>query len=332
MIDIIVESTILRSNKMTVEVPLPDRAAPKLPKKDHRMYLPAVYRYSCQGAFSASSLDHGSTGHCRGVRSQMEHLLDMNPSTRAEAITNFTGEGVDVDDDVGLIEDGRPNPALVYPPSHAPTTPAVNKDMEEIEDDTKILRETWTAFGSTEVECLQLTDLKTGRTEIVAVSPYNAALVSSRRIEMKDRTVSSTELGIGPYKMQFLIESGVMRDDLDSTSSPLENKKVEDKDEKTTNRSTNEMPDTAIIPTMENAQEFYTHSAAFLGKMYTFSGKIVDKMHSNANWLYGNLQDDFPARTAASGRKIIEQMPKTVDLFKKVFKQMCGFDDGDDDR
>uniref|UniRef100_A0A6S8ITE0 Uncharacterized protein n=1 Tax=Amphora coffeiformis TaxID=265554 RepID=A0A6S8ITE0_9STRA len=317
---------------MTVEIPSPDPVLrPKPPKKETRMYLPAVYRYSCLGGFSASSLQTGSTGNCRGVRSNLEHLLDMNPSTRTEAITNFTGEGVDVEDDVGLIEDGRPNPALIYP--HAEE----GKNPPAVEDDTKILLESWSAFGSTEVECLQLTDLKTGKTEIVAVSPYNAAIVSSRKIEMKDRTVSSTEFGIGPYKMQFLIETGVVRDDLedhpalrkekdDQTVKEKKNKASKEEDEEVIDPSSG-----AITPnTFENAQEFFASSGVFFGKMYNFSLKMVDKMQSNATWLYGNLQDDFPARTVASGRRIIDQMPKTAALLTKVIKQICGYDDDGD--
>ena len=337
---------------MTVEIPSP---VPKLAKKEpaaHRMYLPAVYRYSCLGAFSASSLQRGSVGKCRGISSNLEHLLDMNPSTRKEAVTNFTGEGVDVEDDVGLIEDGRPNPALIYP--HVPlpsadknnstTTMTTTTPLPVVEDEeSKILKETWTAFGSTEVEVLQLTDLKTGKTEIVAVSPYNAAVVSSRKIEMKDRTVSSTELGIGPYKMQFLIESGVVREDLEDMPPPaLEDMRKEEeaqRKEKKNNKSgqadNNEVPydpSTAIIPTFESAQQFYASSTVFFGKMYNFSGKIVDKMGSNFNWISHNLQDDFASRTAASGRRILEQMPKSAALLNKVIKQMFGRDDGREDR
>ena len=289
------------------------------------MYLPAVYRYSCLGGFSASSLQHGSTGSCRGFRSNLEHLLDMNPSTRTEAITNFTGEGIDVEDDVGLIEDGRPNPALIYPRADdEKSQPAV------VDDDAKTLRESWSAFGSTEVECLQLTDLKTGKTEIVAVSPYNAAIVSSRKIEMKDRTVSSTEFGIGPYKMQFLIESGVVREDLEdqpALQKQKDDQTVKEKKKKLSSEEEEEIG-TAFAPiTSENAQKFYASSAVFIGKMYNFSQKMVDKMQSNATWLYGNLQDDFPSRTVASGRRIIDQMPKTAALFTKVIKQICGYDD-----
>lgn len=325
---------------MTVDMPSPDRPVrSKLPKKNTRMYLPAVYRYSCLGGFSASSLQHGSTGNCRGVRSNMEHLLDMNPSTRTEAITNFTGEGVDVDGDVGLIEDERPNPALVYPREEEVGKKQEVQKESVLDDGNRILRESWSAFGSTEVECLQLTDLKTGRTEIAAVSPYNAAIVSSRKIEMKDRTVSSTEFGIGPYKMQFLIESGVAPEDLDDSPALQRQNKdksvEEEKKKKSTLEDEDEMtdPSTSIVPTtFENAKEFYASSGVFFGKMYTFSLKMVDKMQSNATWLYGNLQDDFPARTVASGRRIIDQMPKTAALFTKVVKQICGYDNDDDDK
>ena len=322
---------------MTVEVPSPNQAPLKKGKvaENHRMYLPAVYRYSCQGFFSATSVERGSPGHCRGVRSRIEHLLDMNPSTREDAIKNFTGEGADVDEDdtVGLIEDGSANPALIYPADVPLQINPVTGKREEANSEwgtsATIIRETWKAFGSTEIECLQLTDLKTGQSEIVAVSPYNAALVSTRKIEMVDRNVSSTELGIGPYKMQFLIESGVLPGDREKKPASEQGQDEKDKD---MTRATNEVPDTAIIPSYDNAKQFYTGSYEFLGEMYTFSGQIVQRMNTNAQWLYGNLQDDFPARTAASARRIVDQMPKTVTLFTKVVKDIFGYDNGREDK
>lgn len=320
---------------MTVEAPSPVPLPAKLSKKQpaQRMYLPAVYRYSCQGAFSASSLERGSTGNCKGIRSKMEHLLDMNPSTRTQAISSFTGgDGVDTGDEIGLIEDNRPNPALIYPRMPFPLNQSHKKVTDE-EEDTKVLRETWTAFGSTEVECLQLTDLKSGHTEIVAVSPYNAAIVSSRKIEMRDRSVSSTEFGIGPYKMQFLIESGVVRDDLEEDFRFEKQDQKEKNEKKPTHPSIDpaEQQENSITPiNMDSVDKLYASSSVFLGKMVTFSGKVVDKMQSNAQWLYGNLSDDFASRTVASGKRIIHQMPKTATLLTKVIKQVFGQDDGRD--
>jgi hypothetical protein len=308
--------------------PIVTASRPTKPKPEERMYLPAVYRYSCQGAFAASSLEVGSPGNCRGFRSRMEHLVDMNPSTRAEALTNFTGDAVSVGDEVSLIEDGRPNPALLYPaaraPSEDPAGVAWTSGSGSKANNNNVLQESWSAFGSTEVECLQLTDLKSGQTSIVAVSPYNSAIVSSRKIQFPERTVSSTELGIGPYKMQFLIESGVTRGE---SRSHEEHDHAEDLSRTAAAQDLAAPAPAQVTSTTETAQQLYQSSGVFLGKMHVFSGKIIGKMQANGEWLYGNLKDDFPARTVASGRRIVDQMPKTAAIFSKVVKQIFGYDD-----
>jgi hypothetical protein len=82
-----------------------------------------------------------------------------------------------------------------------------------------------------------------------------------------------------------------------------------------------------VASTTETAQKLFQTSGVFLGKMHVFSGKIVDKMQANGDWLYGTLKDDFPARTVASGRRIVGQMPKTAAIFSKVVKQIFGYDE-----
>lgn len=336
------------------------------------MYLPAVYRYTCRGVFSASSDERGSAGHCRGIRSSIEHLIDMNPMTREEALKHFTGNDGNLEDDdddnnnadVGLIEDGRTNPALVYPP--APPASSRNGNGKEDEEDDEdvvgpvrasqvvaaveaanannnnpILHETWSAFGSTEVECLQLTDLKNGSTEIVALAPYNAALASTRKIQMEDRRITSTEIGLGPYKMLFVIS-----DDYGHVPQHQQQQQQHDEEEHkvdnenaltTTNNATTDITqqpsqNNSILPaflpplTMESARHWMQQGQEFSGRVYDFSLKMVDQMKLQTEWLSRNLQDDFASRAWASGNRIIAEMPRTVSIFGKVFKQFLGTD------
>jgi hypothetical protein len=154
--------------------------------------------------------------------------------------------------------------------------------------------------------------------------------------------------------MQFLIESGIMSEDADADTVASSNtQRYPNGNEDTTkrrrnsttredrstsssssthNQHPNEIPDTAIIPSYESAQQFYKSSAAFVHKMWLFSGKIKDQMEANGSWLLGNLQDDFASRTVASAQRIVDQMPKTAALFTKVWKEMTGHDNDPDDK
>eukprot|EP00523_Entomoneis_sp_CCMP467_P005998 CAMPEP_0168734620 /NCGR_PEP_ID=MMETSP0724-20121128/8907_1 /TAXON_ID=265536 /ORGANISM="Amphiprora sp., Strain CCMP467" /LENGTH=461 /DNA_ID=CAMNT_0008781729 /DNA_START=124 /DNA_END=1509 /DNA_ORIENTATION=+ len=276
---------------------LPGAMLIKKQKQQQPRYLPSVYRYSCQGAFFVSTDTPGSVGTCRGLKSNIEHLMDMNViSTKKEAIRNFQNDfmSIDLDDHgnsaggssssgaassqaaaaaassfeeaVQLLDGRQPNPALVYRKNkqqkqHELQLEALErarkreqeqleqqqhtdnnknkkdqqqqplqtkKDNETIKNDDSLRnnsdndelydpqfrREAWSAYGATEVECLQLTNLQTGATEIVAVAPYNHALFSYRQLEYEEKRAFSWQIGFY-QKFMFTIEDhhGVVEDE-----------------------------------------------------------------------------------------------------------------------
>ncbi|KAL7568620.1 hypothetical protein ACA910_022721 [Epithemia clementina (nom. ined.)] len=302
-----------------------------------KLYLPSVYRYSCQGMFSVSTDTPGSVGTCRGFRSNLEHMLDFKVSTRQDAIDQFTRQHAHeeeilmessetpaaaatttTDPSIGskspsevvdgsqhsdavkaLLDDQQANPALVYrrgqkpkyikhhqhnnknktlalaslsptlfpskddnkenvnappdqpqEPQPSPSTSTRNHDTTEnatatvvpvpsVDDDNDfflleendtggILYESWNAYGSTEVECLQLTHVQTGQTEIVAVAPYNHALVSHRHVELDNAsTITCVQIGL-QQKLMFLLESST---NSTTNSGNNNNKTLEDEED-----------------------------------------------------------------------------------------------------
>mmetsp|Transcript_36752 Transcript_36752/g.76527 ORF Transcript_36752/g.76527 Transcript_36752/m.76527 type:complete len:436 (-) Transcript_36752:70-1377(-) len=383
-------------------------------------YLPAVYRYSCQGAFSVSTDTPGSVGTCRGIRSNIEHLMDMNVSSRQEAVRNFQNDfmmmdpssddkgrssenGDSFDEAVQLLDGRQPNPALVYrknkqqkeeelreralarhrekeqqeleqkqkrqKSSETETTPSkeltkglVQKtEMADSEDDDelydpKFIREAWSAYGSTEVECLQLTNMKDGSTEIVAVAPYNHALVSYRRLEFDEKRAFSWQIGFH-QKFMFTIEDhhGTLDEEEAQEKSPEQNGIANQKPQSTSTAIGNdtkspssssdgngpssrgekdtapgELPQPEIDITNSGGGnriwDSLTNSYQFGIKTAAFSARILQSMDNNSQWLYANLKDDFAARTIASGKRIAGYMPKTAVVMTKAVKQLLGID------
>jgi hypothetical protein len=317
------------------------------------LYLPAVYRYTCRGIFTATSEERGSAGHCQGIRSSIEHVIDMDIMTRDEALKSFINADSSIvqgEDDVGLaIEDGRAHSALIYPlaknnsknkknPSSSQGNIVKDDELIDEEDrivvepvggasdliqvDNKIEHDSWSAFGSTEVECLQLTDVKNGSTEIVALAPYNAALVSTRKIVMDDRSINSMEIGLGPYKMQFVVES-IHVGEVDNHESN------HDREQEKHSESSVAAATPQQQQLIESVRHYLDQGHEFNGRMYDFSLKMVDQMYHQTVWLKNNLQDDFFARTVASGKRIIDEMPRTVSIFGKAFRSLFGTDNDD---
>ena len=85
------------------------------------------------------------------------------------------------------------------------------------------------------------------------------------------------------------------------------------------------------ILTIESARHCLEQGREFSGRVYDFSLKMVDQMYFQTDWLKKNLQDDFLARTVASGHRIIAEMPRTVSIFGKAFRSLFGSDNNDDD-
>lgn len=227
-------------------------------------------------------------------------------------------------------------------------------ELDEVDEnelyDPKFIREAWSAYGSTEVELLQLTDQRDGSTEIVAVAPYNHALVSYRKLEYEEKRAFSVQIGFH-QKFMFTVEDhhGALDDEEEEAVGTKRQQQLRDndspvnktlypnsqhqseraseqqgtKDDSTSNAETN--------PRDNRMWDSFISTYQFGVKTAAFSAKILQAMETNAGWLYNNLKDDFVSRTIQSGKRTVEYMPKAANMMSKVVKQMLGWDDGDND-
>ena len=389
------------------------------------LYLPSVYRYSCQGMFSVSTDTPGSVGTCHGLRSNLEHVLDMNISSRHEALDSFTsqqlqqssnGGGGDEEEEMlvsqsqpqdnqgndsstrtttrtseeqqhsdavwTILEDKQVNPALIYrrhrPHSKLPnnknndkkqqsthdltaveaaTTDKNNKNeydyiMEEDEDaelqldKSLIVHESWQAYGSTEIECLQLTNVETGNTDIVAVAPYNHALVSNRQVELHDDNnthVTCVQIGL-QQKIMFVLESSTTttgshnnndKDNNTTNKDPhateLGNKNQNDNNNNNKNdqekKSLGWNPfDMALSSSLDDKnnkkknslQQVYDNGTIWGKHTIGFGTKILSHIQWNGIWLYEHSYE-WAEHTIVTGQRIVQFMPPTA----KLLYQKC---------
>lgn len=254
------------------------------------LYQPSVYRYTCRGAFFASSLaaadNEQRRGTCRGLRSRIQLLSDLEMNTRQGALKDFTymtDYELDDSDASDLNQQTKSilvSPALIYKSNKQEEDGELPLPEEEI-----IKRQEWSCYGSTEVEYLVLKD-KTGTEEIVGLAPQNSGL-SVRHIRADEGSITSYAVGF----LNVVVDSGPV---------------VEDE----TNKTPEEVPERPSQDTMEASRDA-------IERMFTWSGKFATHINHNAHWLVGTLQDDFVGRTYQAGEKIFAQLPKTVDRTSK---------------
>ena len=379
-----------------------------------QVFLPSVYRYSCQGMFSVSTDTPGSVGTCRGLQSNMEHLMDFPlASSPQAAIDQFTSaatatatqedamlmdesssnpsassdhSGV-VDDHShhseavqALLEDSQANPALVYrhnpkqqqqqqqnkKNSSSPLVQASDKkedgdkspsnddmavDANAVDDlfypsssssSTAIVYESWQAYGSTEVECLQLTHVPTGQTRIVAVAPYNHALVSHRQVDLaNDTSVTCVQVGL-QQKIMFLLESSAATSSQTNGQANTGTNDWNAQPQLTGDNDNKEQNENALTSSANNnnRRSFFGPFTAALSNLFppspngtaesssvwprwsqaawhwgirthAFGLKIGSQLQSNTVWLYEH-GGDWAHRTVSTGQRIAAHVPKTA--------------------
>jgi hypothetical protein len=280
------------------------------------VFHPSVYRYTCTGALFLSSEATGSEGTCRGLKSRLELLSDLEISTRDGAIRDFTemneyvldGESADsLDQKTKSI---LVSPALIYKDD------TVEGKKELLPEEELIKRQEWSCYGKTEVEYLVLKDPKSGNERISALTPRNNGL-SIRRIEADSGSITNIMVGW----LSIVLDTSFFQE----SSTPEINNKNKSLDERS---PVEEMTPRPAPDTLDTAKWA-------VGKMYAVSLKVVDHMQGNAAWLSEQVQDDFPGRTAVAGQKIIGNLGNTVDkTFKymgKLSTQLWRRGEGDDD-
>jgi hypothetical protein len=320
------------------------------------MYEPSIYTYTCRGAYYVSTdQEHNNReGNCRGFRSQLELLSDMEVNTRKGALEDFThwsagGEdgdnNYDIEDSSGeqqldpQTKSVVVSPALIYKDNDLPsssvsnitTNDAIEKALGSsgdasanslLPEEELIQRQEWSCYGSTQVDYLLLRNAQTGTEKIAAVAPRNNGL-TIRRIDA-DPGNHVTCIGIG--RLSVVMDSIQVSDD-DNQIDSKTNQNLQNKQQK--NASDDGTPEE--VPPKSDTLAYVKESA---DRALQFSTKVAEQMKENASWMYHNLQDDFPSRTVASGQRIAHQIPVTVNRTASFMKKLVGrmvFDDDDDD-
>ena len=300
----------------------------------HPLYEPSIYTYTCRGVYYASSENTPHEGICRGFHSRLELLSDLERNSRKGALEDFTywAAGGDMEGAMSdLDEGGEPldektksvlvSPALIYkdlPGNKKKDADAVIEKDELLPEEELITRQNWTCYGSTQVDYLLLRDPKSGQEKIAAVAPRNNGL-TIRKIEAEPGN-SVTCIGLGWLS--------IVMDSVSLSDTPQQPNKENNTDEATA-ATPEEVPPKPNMDTLATAK-------ASANRTIQFASKVGEHMKSNVSWLWGTLQDDFPARTWSSGQRILHHIPVTVDRTAGFMKKMVGrmiFDDDhhDDD-
>ena len=335
------------------------KSARQLQKPDllTTVYQPSIYRYTCRGAFFLSSEDDAKgknekrEGTCRGIRSQIEMLQDLEKNTRAGAIKNFTYmTDYELDEsESGLDQQTKSivvSPALIYKDDDEggavadPNTGKIaKKNQQLLPEEELIKRQEWSCYGRTDVEYLVLRNPSTGDEKIAAVVPHNAG-ISIRKIEADDGgSITSVAL----RWLNLVVDSGpsIWHDEEESSNNQASAAHHQHRDQKGMS-SMNQSSKEQISPAHQVASssvgegkpppDNIDQAKESVTKVYKFSCKLANHMQYNATWLAGTVQDNFGQRTITAGTKIVQVIPKTVEKTGKFFGKMVGrLLGGDDD-
>lgn len=289
----------------------------------HPLYQPSIYTYTCRGAYHVSSGNKFREGTCRGFQSQLQHLTDMEVQTRSQALQDFTqwasGEdGVPVGGGLDGEEELHPAARLVSPVVIHPTESETqkNKTIESIEEqETMVVNSSlipeeelvkhhdWQCYGATKVSYLQLKDVKTGTTHTSAVAPVNDGL-SIREMEAADSANENEKHCVTYYRFGWL-------------SVVVDSVEIEE--------TTDGKADTTSIaaqskqPVSSQSSDIFTSVKATGERVGNFSQLVFHHCVANTTWIVQNMQEDFPARTLASGQRLIRQVPITIDSSARFF-------------
>lgn len=275
------------------------------------LYQPSIYSYKCRGAFFLSSEDHGSEGTCRGLKSRLKLLSDIDPDTREGAIKNFTYmtdyelEEADANSLNQKTKSILVSPALIYKDKSGKAS------QSQLPEEEIIKRQRWSCYGSTEVEYLVLKDLESEKEHIAAVAPRNVG-VSVRKIEADEGSITS--IGVG--WLNIVVDAGPSFT-------------AEEEEQEARPPAVEEVPPRPSPVTIANAK-------SSISNFVDFSIKVGEQMKANVSWLGENVQDDFPSRTYEAGKKIYANVPRTfertVGFMGKLIQRWRDDDDDTGDR
>lgn len=291
----------------------------------HPKFSPSIFHYKCYGAYHASTDRHyGPEGVCRGIQSRMEHVRDLHPATREEAINVFC-QAVDYPPEQQDSSQGEPHThetlqallqsqALIYD-EETENLNQTDKKGTKMEEQVDSPWHDWDCYGSTDIHLLVLRDLKTKKENIVGVSPDCALGVSVRDVGTNQGGDTIATIRVGPLEVS-LGNHYEFHDEPADTSRNAANKK-----DSLQKRQTHPAP-TALA----KDQEDYSR------KVLNMAGKIVDNMKQNATILKDAVSEDFPSRVLDSSFRIVGQFGKTLDRTTKLMGTVLSMWRDDDDQ
>jgi hypothetical protein len=308
-------------------LPRPGKPLTKKYTETATVYHPSIYSFKCRGIYNLSSEppNHNGPqgnhnyreGYCRGLRTKLELLADMEPGSRETAIKGFTymtDYDLDESDANSLNQKAKSilvSPAIIFQEQN-------NQDVSKQQsapllEEELIKRQNWSCYGSTEVDMLVLKDEKDGTEHIAAVAPRNIGL-SIRRIETDDGNISSIGIGF----VNIVVDTGPIVDEQEQTggrqpTTPVGQQSIhkEQQQQPATLKGEPSQPVSPPIPPRLSPVSL-EGVKSYLLTVYEFSFKLGEQMKQNVNWLSGTLQDEFPSRCLSAGHKIVDEIPKTT--------------------
>mmetsp|Transcript_28185 Transcript_28185/g.39651 ORF Transcript_28185/g.39651 Transcript_28185/m.39651 type:complete len:316 (-) Transcript_28185:103-1050(-) len=288
------------------------------------LYYPSIFRYKCRGAFHASSDDTGSAGVCQGIQSRLEHVRDLQRSTRDEAASAFLSAAnypTDLPDEgdaphAEALRSLLQTQALIYD--------------EHKEDSTKTERQDpdpdnpwndWSCYGSTEVHLLVLRDVSDDKETVAGVAPECALGLSIRDVGTPTSGGVVGTIRMGPLEVN-LVGDYYDEQNPSTADSRQHNKK--------SNRSNS--PLSSTTPSSQPATANPDINSVFYEKFMQASQKLSYSMQHNAHFLKNELSDEFPSRMVDGAKRVVGQFEKTADRTLKLMKSVYHMwrDDHDD--
>jgi hypothetical protein len=277
--------------------------------KSPLLYHPSIFRYTCKGRLNLVSREP-TTGVCKGIQSQLEHVDHWRLTTRDEAVKVFqqkseapTG-GVQHQGDTSAptaahsLEVANISNVLVYPQEK-------NASEEEMKKE-EMKKEDWSCYGSTEIDLLVLRPQNSKQETIAAVSPYCSPGMTIRDISDpalgRDRT-STIRLGV----VEIVYQSSIVDEEDESHSREAS---------KMTSSQSREKKKQDTLPLST--------------RLLSSSSNILKSMKINAQLVYQASQENFPQRSYSSGMRIVKEFESTWTRTTTLMKKVAFWDWSDD--
>ena len=206
-------------------------------------------------------------------------------------------------------------------------------------------QETWSCYGSTEVDLLVLRPQNEKEESIACVSSYCAPGMTVRDLAVspninndnsnsRERT-TTVRLGI----LEIVYATTIEGDDDNDTTTNNNNKTIGSTAKPSNNQTAGDDDGNSkeTTTTGGGSGSWITNYATAPGKVIHSGKNIIKHMSINGQILYQSVQEDYPKRTYEASQRITKEFSKTfhrtIGLMKKVYNwEEEDWDDDDDDK